>query len=577
MKRGFDPEEKRILFAALVTATVCLTLAESLPAQSKRATVVKTVDGIDWSLPDYVRLTPFSGYIAGGRWARQRMQLPRFQDGKMHFAGHAAVTWRQLNPAEGVYNWALLDRIFGPRDPHPTTGVSFYVRAYSARRNPPDLPDWVITKGEVKSLANGAVAAWDPNCRYEEYYGKLLKAIGDRYRDHPRLIGFEMRGLDHLYGEWCWRGSRSDLKEAEERTGLTPETFRAWGMRFVDDYVEAFRGQEQKLVWQNGEETFIPSYGWHCDYGPASRDIWRHAYQSGCGGRDGMPTVWYRYLNAGYGENLTDAGYLEFDDNFAPVKNGCLWYTENTEYFADNETWNKERVRFGTEKDFATRWFTTTMRVLQMRRNWMNVRSQVMPKLEATDPDFLRWVEYSLGKTPETSPDAWCWLREGYLARWTKERPVRNFERWLLERDVEPGGRTLPAEKIDISALRYNYASGKGYEYHARRTDLAGGNRRIWFRVDPAFAAGLQRLLLKITYLDGPATEWCVDYDDGREQTSSDSVATNQSGKWKTVTFDVRKMQLGGPMPHGMDFCIHVLGNTDLTVKLVRLIKPEPK
>ena len=51
-------------------------------------------------------------------------------------------------------------------------------RARRGKQKPPDIPDWVFKKGKIKYLPNGAVAAWEPGCGYQTYYGKLLKAIG---------------------------------------------------------------------------------------------------------------------------------------------------------------------------------------------------------------------------------------------------------------------------------------------------------------------------------------------------------------------------------------------------------------
>lgn len=537
------------------------------------ARITQIVDGEDWWLPSDATITPFSGYIAGGDWIRERMKQKRFQDGHIHVAYHSRVQWSAINPAEDVYNWELLDKIFGDRSPNPDSGIVFYVQAYSNARKTPDLPDWVVEKGKVKFLANGTVAAWEPGCGYQKYYGKMIKAIGQRYRDHPRLVAVGMRGLDPLYGEWCWRGGGTIVQEAEVRTGLTPETLRAWGMQYVRDYLEAFKGYEDKLVWQNGEETFIPSRGTSNDYGPASRDIWRFAYENGCGGRDGMPTVWYRYLNEGHGEKITEDGYLEFDDNFPPVKNGAVWYTENTEYWREDESWNKDKDRFGPASYNGIRWFITTMRVLQMRRNWMNIRTPVIGELEASNPDFLRWVEFSLGKTPQTSPDAWCWLREGYLAKWNNYQPIKNFERWLIQRDVEPDGVTVPTEKLDISMLEYNYTSGKGYEFHARQTDQATGNRYIYFRSDPNFiSGGPHKVMLKVTYLDGPKTEWYLEYTGEKGISRSDSVVTTGSDKWRTVTFEIPDIRFNGAFKN-MDFRIALSGSVDVTIKLIRLVR----
>ena len=364
------------------------------------------------------------------------------------------------------------------------------------------------------------------------------------------------------------------MREAEGRTGLNPQTLLNWGVKFVNDFVEAFRGQERKLVWPNCDETFIPKRGTSYDYGPASKAIWRLALSKGCGVRDGMPTAWFRYITPGWGCTVTKDGYLVFDENYPPYRNRSMMYSENSEYFA------RDDPKFGPASMNGVRFFITSLRVLQLRRSWEWIPWRVMPQIvEQLKPyggeAFVRWVEFELGKRAETSPDAWCWLREGYLARWHNYRPVKNFERWLWQRDIPPDGRTVPTEKVDISMLKYNYPSGRGFEFHARRTDIARGSRCIYFRARRSFiSGGPHRVLLKVTYLDGPRTVWALEYTGPEGPKRSEAVETGGTNRWMTVTFDVPDMVFGGAFREGMDFRLAVLGRNDLAVKFVRLIKP---
>ena len=96
--------------------------------------------------------------------------------------------------------------------------------------------------------------------------------------NRPRLIGVDLRGLDCRDGEWCWRDGPRVLKEAEQQTGLTPAALRAWGMQFIRDYLDAFKGQRRKHIWPECGETFISKRGTEHDYGicrPALRVLAR--------------------------------------------------------------------------------------------------------------------------------------------------------------------------------------------------------------------------------------------------------------------------------------------------------------
>ena len=568
--------------------------SQCVAQQQPMARVVATVEGMDWSLPAWVRMTPNAGYFGGGDWVQKRRTLPHFRDGQLHLARYVSFSWAEANPSEDVYNWDLIDAKVRAATDEPDEGFVFWVQVYGrynytrwkwarseeARqrilRETCMVPGWVIEQGNVRFLSNGAIAAWTPGCGYQRYLGRFLRALGRRYKEHEKLIGVDMRGLDCRYGEWCWRDGQRVLKEAEQETGLTPETLLAWGRQFVEDYVEAFRGHERKLIWPECGDAFIPKRGTQFDYAPASQAIWKLALRNGCGVRDGMPTAWYRYLTSGWGCSVTDEGYLLFDEDYLPYRNQSMMYSENSEYRA------RDDERFGPAAMNGVRFFITSLRVLQLRRSWEWIPWRVMDRItEQIQPygggAFVGWVEHELGKRAQTSPDAWCWLREGYRAQWHQYQPVKNLERWLLQRDVAPDGHTVPTDKVDISMLTYNYPSGKGYEFHARRTGLANGNRHLYFRLQRQFlAGGPHHVLLKVAHFDGPRTRWRLEYSTPNGVMQSEPVETTATGTQRTVTFDVPEMQVAAGFRGQTDFRLTVLGEADLTVTFVRLLKTEP-
>jgi len=69
---------------------------------------------------------------------------------------------------------------------------------------------------------------------------------------------------------------------------------------------------------------------------------------------------------------------------------------------------------------------------------------------------MLAWVGLELGRTQEDTPDAWCFLRESKL----KSGPVKNFERWLYQRDT-PGYETQAAISIDKNYHSWMYEAPK--------------------------------------------------------------------------------------------------------------------
>ncbi|MBN1673841.1 MAG: sigma-70 family RNA polymerase sigma factor [Kiritimatiellae bacterium] len=537
------------------------------------ARVVGTVKGFDFSLPVSVRMTPYAGYIGGeAAWRAAHAAEPHMRDGNLHFAVQVKGAWKDLNPAEGVYDWARLDGQIERATSDPGTGFALWLYTYAttgyhtrARRDAPDpeIPAWVVEKEQPTLLANGVVAAWAPDCRVQEHLGRFLKALGARYKDQPKLIGVCVNGFCVPNDSLRLGVSEELLREAEARAGLTQQTWRMWAYRFVRDWMEAFQGQEGKLMWATGGGAPMP--GWQ--YMSVSDELWQSVYRQGAGGIVLFSGDWQSRLDPSHGMDVDGAGYIVFDDTFAPVRLGRAWVGENEGGYPNRQ------VRYGSTERERFHWFMSNLWVLQSRCNWMTVPDRRTAQIMGDNPSFARWVDLSLGKTARTSADAWCLLRESYMAgRKGSTRTVKNFSRWLMQRDVAPDGRTVPAERVDVSEYG-QWARNRDYEFHARRTDVTGGSPFMYFRIDRAFGADpAPSMHLKITYLDGPATAWDVQYSSAGRILRSESVETTGSGGWKTVTFRMPDMRFDARFAGSMDFRIRVLGESDLTVKMVRVV-----
>jgi len=153
---------------------------------------------------------------------------------------------------------------------------------------------------------------------------------------------------------------------------------------------------------------------------------------------------------------------------------------------------------------------------------------------------------------------------------------LKNYERWLFQRDVEPDGLTQPAERVDVSSIARGgnrYVFAEDYEYHARRTDVRSGSPYIYFSVDRTFAAGDTReWLFKVTYLDSPDVTWTVEYATAMRGTTVGIMRTEGTGQMRTATFTLPGVQFRRAT-RGMDFRIACRGDEDLTVQFVRLVK----
>jgi hypothetical protein len=207
----------------------------------------------------------------------------------------------------------------------------------------------------------------------------------------------------------------------------------------------------------------------------------------------------------------------------------------------------------------------------------------------ALNLDVLQYSRKVLGRTAANSPDAWVALRsfhdsvyvgsgdtipgmpkaQAFIRRAKGE--FRNCERFLIQREVSPGGRTTPTDKNLRTA---GTDRNNGPSFDAIRTDVAAGNDSIYFQINDGFAGTVrQKTALKVTYLDN-AAEWTLRY---RTRASTVEIVSpiivgRGSGRWKTVTFHLERKPKSAAYPRSMDFRLHS-SKGDLSTRFVRLVK----
>jgi hypothetical protein len=97
----------------------------------------------------------------------------------------------------------------------------------------------------------------------------------------------------------------------------------------------------------------------------------------------------------------------------------------------------------------------------------------------------------------ERSPDAFAYLREYVIKSETGPLTVKNFERWLIQREVD-GHRSVPCERVDRSPLPYYDLPDRHWDYDARRTDRQNGQSGLAFQLATKFWAKPGPALLKV-------------------------------------------------------------------------------
>ena len=525
------------------------------------------VEGWDWSLPPGIEPVANSGLI-----------FPRRE--KRLFPGNrlsdVAVFWRDVEREEGRFDFEPVRKKLQSL-PAGTVGVRFHFYAtvshrLSKGRRTTVAPEWlakcgipVIDMTSVEGrfrLFNYPI--WDE--RYHRRYLRVIEALGKSGIPKMKALRIVYVGaISRSWGEEMYI-PRNVADWCEKHTGLSPRSLEKCLRERLDAWARAFRGVERKLAWVGAGSGGVgkPEYR-----GVAARVI-RHAYDLGMGQRCGfVENYLYHLHNPHLGQQVDDSGYLHVDENCPPIADGRAFGDENEEY---GRYWTG---RFGPLETHAYRYHESMLRVLQMRRNyvWMSPSSVDM------DPALTAYVSLALGRRVEDSPDAFCYLREstvrsGAAGKKGRTFPIRNFERWLIQRDRD-GYRTRPAVKAAQHEMMWMVPKGHKFDHIARRTDLAGGSGRIGLALDDRFlAGGPHRVAVKVTYHDIGRGRWSLGYARPGGAVARRGAACRGSGKVFTATFHLDDACFPAK-GEAFDFHIEAQGE-DATVSFVRVVKKPP-
>ena len=510
-----------------------------------------TVDGEDWSLPLWVKPAHYSGIQISPKLVSA--EFP----GRIQHAVHAS--WRETEPTEGVFDFRglrqdiLKESENGKYAVKLGLGASVWETRYFQsmqdrtirKTDAGTAPLWLKSYGiplieekPNKSIPFQVVNMDIYHLEYHKRYLKLVEAFGKS--GIPQMKELDICYL-HLVS--ASRGEEGVGPPAgDSRRQLYEERLRAWA--------EAFKGVAYKLCLVSSREEDM-----------------KLGLKLGMGQRNGFVEHYMLHApNPGLGQELDADGYLVVDEQCPLIAGNRASGDENEEYTSGHVE------RFGPIETFRHRYHEATLRMLQMRRNF--VWAEGGPWL--INPPLLHYLALELGKSAQDAPDAWCYLRESVVKSGPQGQPVKNFERWLYQRDAE-GARTLATEKVDVPPQMFEFERNHLYDLTARQTQRAKGQTMIRFGVDEAFlASGPHAVAAKITYLDRANAEWQLEYFAGGKMTATRQVTCGDSGSAKTVTFILRDACFPGQGYTGLDLQIRALKG-DVAIRFVRLIKLDPK
>ncbi len=510
-----------------------------------------TVSGEDWSLPPWVKPACYSGIQISPKLVSG--EFP----GRIQRALH--VSWRETEPTEGAFDFrSLREELLkesegGKYAVKMGLGASVWETRYfqslhdrTIRKTAPGTaPLWLKRYGIplIEEQPNKSVPFQVVNMdiyhpEYHQRYLRLIEAFG-------RSGIPQMKELDlcYLHLVSASRGEEgAGPPVGDPRRQLFEERLRAWA--------EAFKGVAYKLCLVSGKEEDL-----------------QLGLKLGMGQRNGFVEHYMLHApNPGLGQELDADGYLVVNEQCPLIAGNRASGDENEEYTSAHV------ARFGPIETFPHRYREATLRMLQMRRNF--VWAEGGPWL--INPPLLHYLALELGKTAQDAPDAWCYLRESVVKSGKQGQPVKNFERWLYQRDAD-GARTLATEKVAVPPQMFEFDRNHLYDLTARQTQMAKGQTLIRFGVDEAFlAGGPHAVAVKITYLDRAHTEWQLEYFTDAKAMQVRNVTCGDSGAAKTITFMLNDACFPGRGYTGLDLQLRALKG-DAVIRMVRVIKLDPK
>jgi hypothetical protein len=511
-----------------------------------------TVDGEDWSLPPRVKASANSGIQVS-----EKKVGPTFP-GRIQRTVRAS--WREIEVEEGVFDFShlrqrIVDLSEGGRYAIKMgLGASVwetrYFRSLTDRtivRSPVGTaPRWLKGHGVplIEERPNRSIPFQVVNMDiyHTEYHRRYVRLIEEFGKSGIP----QMKELDYCYlhlksasrGE---EGVGPNLDDPKRRN--YEERLQAWAA--------AFQGVESKLCNVSGKEIDL-----------------EYCLKLGMGQRNGYVEHYMLHVpNRMLGQLLDDNGYLVVDEENPLIAENRASGDENEEYTRGHIT------RFGPLDTFPHRYRESMLRVLQMRRTF--VWAEGGPWL--VNAPLLHYVTLELGKTATTAPDAWCYLRESYVPdrvnkQWKNALPVKNFERWVYQRDSE-GARTKPTERVDVPEQMFDFAKTHLYDFTARKTQSENGQKRISFAVAESFlSGGPHAVAVKVTYLDRGNAKWLLEYHTAAGRNETQPVVCSDSGRARTVTFILKDATFPATGHEGSDLKIRAI-QCDAVIRMLRIVK----
>ena len=501
-------------------------------------------NGFDWSLPDYAKPSKNAGLIDEDD--------SNIDTNNYHHYLHI-VRWDKTNPQREKYDFSALKQRLTD---NPTKKILIRLEVNSAC----EAPFWVLKK--LQASKNKSFIFWDK--QYRKILTPYLQEFARHFARHPRIIGVQLGIGDGKYQGSCQSFDNKDgwgefwmteeeLIEAEDNFALTPQIFKQATLAIIDDYITAFGDNKNKLAFTNFE-PFYTSGDRAKKYNRLMPEIAKYAIEKGIGNRDGAIEEWMRYTQRSYGMTFSPKQnktcHLAMDEAFADNIQGRYWGTENEFYGEDNYILESN----GHYYNQPYRFLISSLRALQMRRNYITTHASALKKLDTgkystpfNTQAFLTYLSKTLGKQRHNTPDAFILFGERYirkdrvseyknLASCTQDQhiAVRSFGRWLTESSDSQAAMRV---KMPVADNRWGQdfylPDDINHEYAAR------SGTHFKFTLNEQLKA--ERCVLgcdievKVTFRDTKKTQLSIDSPSHKKI----ELSTTGDGKIKTASFSL--------------------------------------
>lgn len=134
------------------------------------------------------------------------------------------ISWRILNPENGVYDWDVLDALLNEA---VEDDKQFSFRVYTMRGEDfggHQIPEWVLNAGaEITPIGEPDYS----NCAYQENWAVFVGELQARYDGHSSIAFIDISGYGD-FNEWSWRDEQTEWDDlwydAYEEGEASPET-----------------------------------------------------------------------------------------------------------------------------------------------------------------------------------------------------------------------------------------------------------------------------------------------------------------------------------------------------------------